>query len=120
MRIVFLAASSLMLLACEPKPPSSGFKMYSDGRVPPKPGESVTHTKMCSCLACEPTSCCRELEQEQPELQKDCADGYDFSKCEMAVSSCEASCFQQRWRTRVEVGCAASQPDSCCHEQTQF
>lgn len=94
--------------------------MYGDGRVPDKPGASLTKTEMCSCMRCEPSACCRELEQDTPEVDKDCADGYDFSKCEMAVSSCESSCFQHRWRARVEVGCAASRPDNCCHAQSDF
>jgi hypothetical protein len=107
-------------LACEPIPPSSGFRMMSDGTVPDKPGASITNSMMCSCLKCDPLSCCRELEQEQPEIDKDCSDGYDFSKCEMAVSSCESNCFQHRWRTEVALGCAESRPDTCCHDQDEF
>jgi hypothetical protein len=89
-------------------------------RLPDKPGASITKTEMCSCSVCEPAACCHELEQDAPEVQKDCANGYDFSKCEMAVSSCESSCFQHRWRTRVEVGCAGSRPATCCHDQADF
>ena len=87
---------------------------------PPKPGESITHTQMCSCVRCEPDSCCHELEQDRPEDNAECANGYDFSKCEMAVSSCDSRCYQHRWRTRVEVGCESSRPDVCCHDQPEY
>ena len=113
---LLIALFATLGAACKPIPASSGFKMVGDGRVPDKPGASITHTMMCSCVACEPQDCCHELEQDQPELQQ-CADGYDFSNCEMVVSSCRSSCFQHRWRARIEVGCAASQPDRCCHDQ---
>jgi len=115
---VVMAALGLAVLGCgstaPPAEPDRGPR-----RPPPKPGESITHTIMCSCKACEPRSCCRELEQDQPELE-DCSDGYDFSKCEMAVSSCDSRCFQHRWRTRVETGCEASRPDRCCHDQPEM
>jgi hypothetical protein len=124
MRRAFLVRVALALgalaLACEPKPPSSGFKMMSDGRVPDKPGASITQTMMCSCRVCEPQSCCRELEQDRPEIDKECADGYDFSKCEMAVSSCESNCFAHRWRTRVEIGCEVGRPETCCHDRPEI
>jgi hypothetical protein len=74
---------------------------------------------MCSCQVCAPARCCREFDQDEPELEK-CADGYDFSRCGMAVTSCEGRCFQHRWRTRVEVGCAASRPDKCCYAQADM
>jgi hypothetical protein len=107
------------LIACSPAPHGTA---SGDGvrRAPPRPGESITHTMMCSCQVCEPERCCRELEQDRPEPSADCADGYDFSKCEMPVSSCNSRCFQHRWRTRVEVGCAGSRPTNCCHAQADM
>jgi hypothetical protein len=75
---------------------------------------------MCTCNACEPRECCRELEQDQPEVDEKCADGYDFSRCGLAVSSCESRCFSHRWRTRVDVGCDASRPAECCHGQADY
>ncbi len=69
---------------------------------------------MCSCKACEPQSCCRELEQELPE-NGNCADGYNFEKCGLSVSSCGASCFQHRWRIRIdEQTCEEKRPQECC------
>jgi len=112
------ALAIALIIGCGPPPTSPPAELVTTRRhPPPKPGESITHTMMCSCTKCEPAHCCRELEQDQPEMQKNCADGYDFSKCEMAVSSCDSRCFQHRWRTRVEVGCEASRPDLCCHGQ---
>lgn len=102
-------------LGCTPEPSGSAASPQAPRRPPPRPGESITHTQMCSCLVCEPVSCCHELDADAPEVQTDCADGYDFSKCEMAVSSCDSNCFQHRWRARVEIGCLASRPDKCCH-----
>ena len=121
MKPLWLCVVALALVGCEKKPPSSGFKMYGDGNPNPhKPGDSIKKSAMCSCLACEPEACCRELEQDAPDADNECADGYDFSKCEIAVSSCESRCFQERWRTDVERGCAASRPDSGCHDQAAF
>jgi hypothetical protein len=110
--LVGLVSYLLGALACSGPAPQQA----QTGRVlrpPPKPGESITHTMMCRCQACEPTSCCRELDQEQPA--DDCADGTDFSKCGMQISSCESRCFEHTWRVRVEVGCDAQRPPECCH-----
>ncbi|MEZ4440478.1 MAG: hypothetical protein R3B72_15380 [Polyangiaceae bacterium] len=118
-----MGLGALLLVACDVPPPTSptaGVRLRGDGRVPPKPGDSITKTMMCSCNVCEPASCCRELEQDRPEIDDGCADGYDFSACDTTVSSCGASCFQHRWRTEVAVGCAASRPDRCCHGSSDF
>lgn len=112
----------LLAIGCTTAPPTSPdakLTIYDD-RVPPKPGESISKTAMCSCTVCEPATCCRELEQDRDDIDKDCADGYDFSKCETNVSSCGASCFQHRWRTRVEIGCEQTRPDRCCHDQREY
>ena len=120
------AIALLCTLGCSPAAPTqSGDTHLSGGeagkmrRAPPKPGESITHTQMCSCKVCEPASCCRELEQDAPEMQP-CADGLDFSNCQMEVSSCDTRCFQHRWRTHIEIGCAGSRPDKCCHDQSEM
>jgi len=85
-------------------------------KPPYKPGDSIRKTKMCTCKACDPASCCRELEQERPELQDDCAQGYDFSQCELAVSSCESNCYQHKWRIQAGQTCVSKRPDACCHQ----
>ena len=65
--LVGLVSYLLGALACSGPAPQQA----QTGRVlrpPPKPGESITHTMMCRCQACEPTSCCRELDQEDIEF----------------------------------------------------
>jgi hypothetical protein len=125
--LLALLLALLLAAGCSPAAPTQagGADVAIDGepgqlrRAPPKPGESITHTQMCSCKVCEPKSCCTELEQDAPEMQQ-CADGYDFSKCQMEVSSCDTRCFQHRWRTHVEIGCAGSRPDTCCHGESEM
>jgi hypothetical protein len=85
-------------------------------KPPYKPGDSITKTRMCSCKVCDPASCCRELEQDRPEM-KECAEGYDFSKCELSVSSCQANCYQNHWRTAIDGTCEDNRPDTCCHKE---
>jgi hypothetical protein len=115
--LTLACAAATLVAACDVPPPRQGggvaFDRYRD-KPPPKPGESITHTRMCSCKVCRPDSCCRELEEEAPQLER-CADDYDFSDCGMAVSSCDSRCFQHRWRTRIEVGCTKSRPRGCCY-----
>ncbi len=124
-KVLLLAAGCGLLLvaavpACQgPQVPNGAIQFYGNGRPPPKPGESISHTMMCTCTHCEPTDCCRELEQEQQDTEK-CADGYDFSKCELAVNSCQSRCFQHRWRTRIETGCEKERPEECCHATSDF
>src|SRR3954468_18090951 len=33
---------------------------------PPKPGASISQTRMCECVACEPRSCCGGAEDDEP------------------------------------------------------
>ncbi|HHH11977.1 MAG TPA: hypothetical protein ENK23_07895 [Sorangium sp.] len=119
---VGLLAQPLLLWGCNISQPSSppGTVEVRNERPPPRPGESISRTVMCSCVMCEPESCCRELEQDAPQTDKECARGYDFSKCEMAVSSCDSRCFRHRWRTRVESGCDNTRPEKCCHDSASF
>jgi hypothetical protein len=121
-RVLALGLVGAIAVTCNTGPPTSPDATLTiyDERVPPKPGDSYAKSEMCSCTVCEPATCCRELEQDREGIDKDCADGYDFSKCETKVSSCGASCFQHRWRTRVEKGCDASRPTRCCHDQADF
>jgi len=90
-------------------------------RQPPyRPGDSYAKARQCTCNACEPRSCCSELNGEPQPIDPNCAQGYDFSECEMAVSSCESNCYPHKWWTTVDVGCADSRPDLCCHSQEAF
>lgn len=89
-------------------------------RPPYKPGDSYAKAKQCTCNVCEPERCCTELNAEPEQIDPDCAQGYDFSQCEMAVSSCESNCYAHKWWTTVDIGCEASRPDRCCHAEAAF
>jgi len=103
---------SAVFVACYDGPPSGELRI---GPPPKKPGASITGTKMCTCTACEPESCCVEDDGEQPETA-DCANSYDFTNCgnAMTISSCESRCFRHRWRASTETDCEAERPDKCC------
>jgi hypothetical protein len=77
---------------------------------PPKPGSSITHTRMCTCQTCEPSACCDGPETPEPVT----CDSYDFSKCEISVSSCASRCFQHVWRAPLSDACETRRPAACC------
>ena len=116
-RHLWLAACGTAIILCFAACRGSYGQPYQKPpyKPPYKPGDSIRKTKMCTCKACDPKSCCRELEQERPELQ-DCAKGYDFSQCELEVSSCESNCYQHRWRIQAGQTCVSKRPDVCCHQ----
>jgi hypothetical protein len=95
----------LGLLACsapgvEPRPAKDRWL-----RAPPRPGSSITHTKLCECRVCEPERCCRG-ETYEPAGES-CGDSYDFSKagCGMAVESCTGRCSKIVWRVSLDEDC---------------
>ncbi|MBI4701401.1 MAG: hypothetical protein HY744_09615 [Deltaproteobacteria bacterium] len=114
-RLRLMVALSAIALGCAgtgPEPAPS--RPAGLRRPPPKPGESITHTIMCTCKSCEPASCC-QWKDERGEDAAGCSDGYDFSKCEgLQVQSCASRCFEHRWRIRVEEACEATRPRQCC------
>src|SRR5581483_2215034 len=88
---VGLAALVLAAACADTGPePETAWAMHGERRPPPKPGDSITKTMMCSCTSCQPNECCRELEKDAPPIDKDCAKGYDFSGCQTQVQSCES------------------------------
>jgi hypothetical protein len=117
---LLVAFGAACLAACADTPePETAWAMRGPRRPPPKPGDSITKTIMCSCKSCEPSDCCRDLEKEAPPIDKECAKGYDFTGCQTPVQSCESRCFQQRWRVRIDVGCDAERPRGCCHASAE-
>ena len=116
MRVVALTCFAIeLLVACSVAAPKQGGEpvFTKAPPPPPKPGESISGTMMCTCKSCEPARCCVE-EQDAPEVQK-CSDGYDFSRCGgMEVKSCDARCFKHRWRIRVDQTCEETPPATCC------
>ena len=123
LRLAWAASlAATVTVACVPPPtsPPAGLDDVGALRPPHKPGESLTKSQQCTCVACEPRRCCHELEEDAPSIDPKCANGYDFSKCEMAVQSCDSRCFRHRWRAPVSEGCAATRPPECCHDQPAF
>ncbi|MEM9695353.1 MAG: hypothetical protein AAGA56_22610 [Myxococcota bacterium] len=84
-------------------------------RPPDRPGASIDRVTTCACRVCEPRDCCHEHDEDAPEIDADCAEGYDFSGCELAVASCGGRCRRHTWRTDREVGCSESRPSECCY-----
>lgn len=107
-------ALGMVVGACGTSPAPVERPTFGERPAPPRPGDSLTRTRLCSCKACEPDACCTELERPPPELEGGCSEGYDFSRCETPVTSCLSRCFQRRWRARIETGCEAERPHDCC------
>ena len=81
-------------------------------RVPPKPGASITASLKCSCYACDPGHCCGGGDESAGDAA--CSEGYDFSRCNMAVESCTTRCFQKVWRVPKGESCNSRRPEECC------
>ena len=84
-------------------------------KPPPKPGSSITHSVMCSCTVCEPTSCC-EGPGDAPD-ESTCGDSHDFTQsenCGIAIRSCAGRCGPKRWRVAKTEACEARMPKECC------
>jgi len=103
--------------SCSARPVTNG-PVFGTGvfHPPPKPGDSISHTQMCECKACDPTACCDGPEDDPPA--KDCGDSYDFSanpSCGgIAVRSCTSRCTRQIWRVHTGESCSAKRPPTCC------
>ena len=82
---------------------------------PPKPGASISQTRMCECKACEPSGCCDEPDDEAPPVT--CRDSYDFSRpeCGISIRTCASRCAREVWRVNNSQACDAKRPVSCCH-----
>lgn len=112
-----LGASIAMATACSTAPVSSG-PLFGTGVLhpPPKPGDSISHTRMCECKACNPDACCDGPEDDAPA--QSCGDSYDFSNnpgCGgLAVRSCASRCTRQVWRVHSGESCSAKRPLGCC------
>jgi len=83
---------------------------------PPRPGSSITHSRMCSCTACARASCCGGSDEARSESASSCGQSYDFSKegCSLEVGSCASRCFERMWRVRLDQACEDKQPEECC------
>ena len=103
----------LLIFACAGKPAEpasrSGPLYY---RAPPKPGSSITASQQCECYACDPARCCGGGDESTGD--SGCSEGYDFTRCNMAVESCTTRCFQKVWRVPKDQSCDSRRPEECC------
>jgi hypothetical protein len=85
-------------------------------RPPPRPGSSITHSRMCSCTACARASCCAGGGDAQGDAASSSCESYDFSKegCSLEVGSCASRCFERMWRVRLDQACEDTRPEECC------
>src|SRR6186713_2084596 len=81
-------------------------------QAPPKPGSSITASEKCQCYACDPNSCCGGGDESTGDAG--CSEGYDFTRCDMAVESCTTRCFQKVWRVPNGTSCDTRRPEECC------
>lgn len=101
------------VLACSGSPAEPrGVDRPKYYKAPPKPGFSITASRKCECYACDPSHCCGGGDESTGDAG--CAEGYDFTHCDMAVQSCTRRCFQKVWRVPNEVACDARRPAECC------
>ena len=109
--------SAVILASCGSATRADERPLFGTGvfHPPPKPGASISQTRMCECQACEPSNCCDGPDEDAPP--KTCADSYDFSNpgCGgLSVQSCASRCAREVWRVRSGEACAAKRSASCC------
>ena len=114
--LYWLAVISALLPGCS-NPPVTNGPLFGTGvfHPPPKPGDSISHTQMCECKACDPGSCCDGPDDDAPP--KSCGESYDFSDpaCGgLVIQSCSSRCTRQVWRVHSGENCASKRPSSCC------
>lgn len=114
--LTFIAASAIAE-ACSGPPLNTG-PLFGTGvfHPPPKAGDSITHTRMCECKACDPSNCCDGPEDDAPATT--CGDSYDFganAECGgLSVRSCASRCIRQVWRVHAGQACDSKRPSNCC------
>jgi len=114
-----LLGASLALISisvgCGSRPHVDG-PLFGTGELhpPPKPGASISQTRMCECKACASSDCCDGPEEDSAPTT--CRDSYDFSdpKCGIAIRSCASRCAREVWRVKNSEECADKRPSSCC------
>jgi|GEM_PF-2796495 len=106
---------AFILAGCGSRPGVDG-PLFGTGEFhpPPKPGASISQTRMCECTACAPSNCCDGPEDDAPPAT--CRDSYDFSDpaCGVAIRSCASRCAREVWRVKNSEECADKRPASCC------
>ncbi len=109
----FVSCMLFSIVACAPGLPESA--TGPKRAPPPKPGSSITHTKMCTCTACPVARCCRGETAADSETSS-CTDSTDFSSeaCTLSIGSCVGRCYDCVWRVSLGDDCTDKQPDECC------
>lgn len=107
---------AVILPSCSATPQSES-PLFGTGifHPPPKPGASISQTRMCECVACAPRDCCAGGEDE--EATATCvssADSSEQSLCPDSIRSCTSRCAREVWRVKVGEECASKRPTSCC------
>jgi hypothetical protein len=107
----FCACACAAEPASPPPRPWTGFF-----HPPPKPGDSITSRKQCSCRACDPAACCSAEHLESGEAASpECSKSYDFpEQCGIKVQSCTPRCYSHVWRVPKQASCSDSRPLVCC------
>jgi hypothetical protein len=108
--VVFAGGCSAEPNAAPPRPWTGFF------HPPPKPGDSITNRKQCSCRACDPAACCAAEDLESTEAAStECSGSYEFSeKCGIQIKSCTPRCYSHVWRVPNQESCSQSRPPVCC------
>ncbi len=112
-RVLGAVVVALLVASCGASEPEPLIRF--SGRPPPKPGSSITHSALCTCSVCEPSSCCQG--PESGDTAEVCDQGYDFTKneqCGVAIQSCVGRCVPRRWRVRRAETCESRAPSECC------
>ena len=108
---------TVILAGCGSRPRNGEGPLFGTGvfHPPPKPGASISQTRMCECKVCEPSNCCDGPDDDAPPAS--CGDSYDLSNeacAGISIRSCASRCTRQVWRVNSAQSCAARRPDSCC------
>ena len=97
--------------ACVAPPPPA---LATHPKPPPKPGTSITHSRMCECTVCTVAACCKgDTEDDAPQ---DChADETTGEmRCGLAMTSCVGRCSREVWRVPLSKECDEHRPAGCC------
>jgi hypothetical protein len=107
---LLLSATSCGGSSPEPEDPFAGKGRFF--QAPAKPGASLNASEKCECYACDPPSCCGGGDESTGS--EGCAEGTDFSRCDLSVKSCTSRCFHKVWRVPRGEDCAVRRPEECC------
>src|SRR6478609_766305 len=108
---------AVILPSCGTRPPSEG-PLFGTGvfHPPPKPGASISQTRMCECMACEPSSCCDGPDDDEtPPTCSSSTDSGEEQLCADSIRSCTSRCAREVWRVKDSEECASKRPTGCCH-----